>query len=341
MHVINARNVEEALIRGIEYLKCQGNPEDSRNGPVLVAPGPVATVYHRPTERVLFNEERDANPFFHLIESVWMLAGRDDARLLDPYVSTFSSRYAEDGGVMHGAYGSRWREHFGMDQIIAVGEMLRNNPTTRRAVLTMWDPEVDLGADAKDIPCNTQMYFRATYDCLDKVWELHITVCCRSNDIIWGAYGANAVHMSVLGEVIADLANMRFGTYTQISNNYHAYIDVMQKMGLRPPSARGFYMTEHAKPLPICSHSLYTKQYLAELLLEEAGLLFSEDRETISHPWLIDVVIPVMESHRYYKAGHMASALGVASTIKADDWRMAITQWLERRAAKLAERDSL
>jgi hypothetical protein len=45
---------------------------------VLVSQTPVVTCYSAPTQRVLFSPMRDANPFFHLMEALWMLAGRDD-----------------------------------------------------------------------------------------------------------------------------------------------------------------------------------------------------------------------------------------------------------------------
>jgi hypothetical protein len=55
MHVIAARNVNDAYTLGVNYLRQVGRTEDSRAGPVMVAPGPVTTVYARPTERVLMD----------------------------------------------------------------------------------------------------------------------------------------------------------------------------------------------------------------------------------------------------------------------------------------------
>ena len=45
MKVIQVRNVQEALIAGMEFLHEEGVIRDSRNGPVLVADGPVTTLY--------------------------------------------------------------------------------------------------------------------------------------------------------------------------------------------------------------------------------------------------------------------------------------------------------
>ena len=55
-----------------------------------------------------------------------------------------------------------------------------------------------------------------------------MTVCNRSNDLIWGCCGANAVHMSYLQEYVASMVNVKVGTYTQFTQNLHAYKDVLK-----------------------------------------------------------------------------------------------------------------
>ena len=50
-----------------------------------------------------------------------------------------------------------------------------------------------------------------------------MTVSNRSNDIIWGTFGANAVHMSMLHEYVASALMLHVGKYTQISDSFHAY----------------------------------------------------------------------------------------------------------------------
>ncbi|KKK55035.1 hypothetical protein LCGC14_3078620, partial [marine sediment metagenome] len=86
MHVLNVRNVNEALPKMLQHLEEKGERNSSRAGEVIVAPTPVTTVYRKPMERVLFSPIRDANPFFHLIEALWMLAGRRDVATLAHYV---------------------------------------------------------------------------------------------------------------------------------------------------------------------------------------------------------------------------------------------------------------
>ena len=224
MYNFYVRNVSEALFVVKQSLEENGVAVSTRGGDVLEFPGPVTTTYTHPRERVLFYPQRDANPFFHFMESLWMLAGRNDVQ----FVNTFNGRmnqYSDDGITYHGAYGYRWRKWFGYDQFDRVIERLLSFPNDRRTVLTMWDPVKDLVEtnNGKDYPCNTQIFFSERKDLLN------MTVVNRSNDLIWGAYGANAVHMSMLQEYFAGRLELGVGTYTQFSNNLHAYVDILDR----------------------------------------------------------------------------------------------------------------
>jgi hypothetical protein len=78
MIVNHARTVSEALSQGLHAIRIHGIAKPSRVGDVLVMPRPIMTEYADPTNRVLFSPMRDANPFFHVMETLWMLAGRND-----------------------------------------------------------------------------------------------------------------------------------------------------------------------------------------------------------------------------------------------------------------------
>jgi thymidylate synthase len=309
-------------------------------------------------ERVLMEPQRDANPFFHLMEAVWMLAGRRDGTWLDAYVRDFSQRYGESDGTMHGAYGHRWRRHFDVegggapglpDQLLTVGRMLFDDPTTRRAVLTMWDPVADLNTGKTDIPCNLTVAFRARRrdeDGADGPWYLDTTVFCRSNDCIWGMTGANAVHMSVLAEVVAGLAGMRLGVYRQVSNNLHVYTDgpsasvkrVWPPERLNAPSP--YIARVSAQPIirPVVSSDVRDRSRVSEamgLTVAECEL-FCESRDHGSFvgyitPWLRNVVVPMERAHRAWREGHRAVALTEIENVTASDWRTAAQEWMQRR----------
>jgi hypothetical protein len=127
--------------------------------------------------------------------------------------------YSDDGKTFHGAYGFRWRRHWKTDQMLAVAKRLKEDPGTRRAVIGMFDPGVDF-IDSKDIPCNTHIYFRRVGPEHEK---LQMTVCNRSNDLIWGACGANVVHFSVLHEWMAAAVGCEMSSYFHFTNNLHIY----------------------------------------------------------------------------------------------------------------------
>lgn len=327
MKVLHIRNVNHALTYGLPLLLDQGIAMQSRVGSVLRVPEPVTTVYAKPCERVLFSAKRDANPFFHLMESLWMLAGRDDVASLVKYNARMAE-FSDDGTVLHGAYGARWRHHFGKDQLLRIIELLRANPEDRRIVLQMWDATTDLGKQGKDFPCNTQVYFAVVAGALDA------TVMCRSNDVVWGAYGANAVQFSVLLEFVAYGAGLPVGRMWQISNNYHVYHDRPDSAKLlgTPPAmlCDDRYAGGGAKAMPLCNGNWRDWLYRVEHLFE-TGEMLSPPNE--GPDFLCDVVGPMILAHAAWKEdGDKAIALaGLDSNI---DWIVAGREWIGRRKEK-------
>src|SRR4051812_24359480 len=107
---IRVRNVAHALTIGINAMQW---PEvrnvSPRGSPTLEYPEPVITHYARPLERVLFSPDRDANPFFHFFEALWMLAGRDDVEFLAALLPRMQE-FSDDGVRLAGAYGYRWKK---------------------------------------------------------------------------------------------------------------------------------------------------------------------------------------------------------------------------------------
>ena len=150
MKVINARNVNEALQLGVNYIFQEGVTVNSRNGMTLEAPTPVATVYQKPNERVLIDPVRDANPFFHFFESLWILAGRKDVEFLTEFNKQMAL-YSDDGEEFNAPYGYRMRNGVNIDndQILNVISILNEDKDSRQAVIQIWD-EADLYKKTKD-----------------------------------------------------------------------------------------------------------------------------------------------------------------------------------------------
>lgn len=404
--------------------------EPSRNGNVLRIAEPVTITYSHPRERVLFNAARDANPFFHLYEALWMLAGRNDVAPVAYYAKQMAE-YSDDGKTLNGAYGYRWRQYpvdrghavtgdelinrtdrtnpgdptnpyklyKRVDQLDVIINHLKADPTSRRAVLQMWNVEDDLlktgsvcprckgdgrfngvfaeAADpkaldpcpqcsgsgkiaSKDVCCNLSVMFslrtgRLVDQPLTDVGEatisgpfltrgklpsyLDMTVTNRSNDMVWGMLGANYVHFSFLQEYLAARLGAEVGIYHHFTNNLHVY-----DWNWKPDE----WLTDQtdanwrANPthwpstVPLVSSLETFEKELPRFVEEFKGLPGPEAvlAETWTEPFLRDVCRPAFCAFAYYKVGSWKNAPGGSrwhELIKADDWRIACTEWLNRR----------
>jgi len=343
MKVIKARNVNGALLRGVDLFKSKINYStiESRNGKTLECVDPVTTVYLKPTERVCLIEERDANPFFHFIESMWMLAGRNDLKPLTYYVSSMKD-FSDDGKTLWGAYGKRWREYFLKDQIDVIVKMLKKDPNDRRAVLQMWDAIHDLDKQGKDVPCNTNIYFKIRLN------KLNMTVCNRSNDMLWGAYGANVVHMSVLQEYVAHRLGLDVGVYRQVSDSFHVYLnDVWDRV--KDLSIDAYSIRAIIDPYDkLENYNPYLKLFVDHTVLDwELNRFFNyhpADLETSNNwenPCMRDIAVPMAIAYSKYKANQFDEAYEVCEKIVPADWKTACLSWLrtrEERKNNLAEK---
>lgn len=352
MIILTARNVNYALPQGVTHLHTYGVREDSRNGPVLREAHPVTTMYEKPNERVLHHPWRDANPFFHLAEALWMLAGRDDIRTLQKYVKTFN--YTDDGKTVPGAYGKRWRDwdeaerdlnsgaeidrlEIWPDQLDWVVRRLRENPNDRRAVIQMWDPGVDperADNGGKDVPCNlTALPFMSE-------GALNLTVFCRSNDMIWGAYGANAVHFSFLLEYLAARIGVPVGRYWQVSNNFHAYVE-----NAGDPAACWPVDWGPVDPYAMGRVTPYELRAGAEDGWDDTRfrhwltVLFDHGPLTVSGSgflFLDRIAVPMLAAHEHYRKTKGSDRyIGAQEILQQmpthNDWLLAAAEWIQRR----------
>lgn len=340
--ILMANSVSEALAKGLTLLSGPAIVrEASRNGGVSVWNGPVITQSTNPLKRVLFSAKRNANPFFHLFESLWMIGGRNDL----PWVAQFNKQmahYSDDGGkTQPAAYGFRWRGYFGYDQLPVIIKELRRDPTTRRCVLSMWDGAAYGAKDSdlmsavmgsKDVPCNTHCYFTVREN------RLYMSVACRSNDVLWGAHGANAVHFSVLLEYVAALAGYEVGEMTQYSWNYHLYDgilkhsvdDVVRDLETSDRYTRGI--------VPMGVSPIFDAATMAEFHTDLSTLLQHMDpaqderpKPRLAHGFLKGTALPMWEAWCAWKVGDLVLAHARCMGIEAVDWRTACTEWLARK----------
>jgi hypothetical protein len=346
MRTISARNVNEAMYIGVTEMAAIEAEDARKIAPrdglqTIEYPMPVCTVYKRPWERVLFSALRDANPFFHLMESLWILAGRQDVWFLTQFNKRMGE-FSDNGVTFHAPYGYRLRWQSG-DQFTDVCDLLLREPDTRRAVLQIWHSHIDLNKDSKDIPCNDLVFLKI------RDGRLNMTVCCRSNDMIWGAYGANAVQFSMIQEYLACRLGVKMGTYRQISDSFHVYLD-----------GPGGTIWERLKsdPFEAILSDGYQKHpsdlgwsYHIPLVDPDEGEGFEDfdrDLETFfnSTTWedqlseeymtvfFNGVVIPALLTWREHRLKTGLASKIARERIQAPDWAMAMSNWCLRREHK-------
>jgi hypothetical protein len=152
-------------------------------------------------------------------------------------------------------------------------------------------------------------------------------VCCRSNDIIWGAYGSNAVHFSVLQEYVAARTGFGVGTYHQFSNNYHAYVETLDKQqvamfGINP------YRTRFCNYMAIINHP---ESFEEELRLFMEDFPSGGDR-TYKNPFFRYAADPFFTAHARWKEKQRERALLELDRMPARlDWKIAGYEWMQRR----------
>jgi hypothetical protein len=339
MFDVIVRNVVEALHDGVGLLSSRGVERPSRNGRMLEFPLPVYTHYTRPQERVLFAPARDANPFLHFFEALWMLAGREDLKFLQTFTKNFD-KYADDGERMQGSYGYRWIHQFGYNQIERVIDILRKEPESRRAVITMWDPRQDLTDfyGSSDIPCNTQIYFKIradTHPDTNGRLRLYMTICNRSNDMLWGAYGANAVHMSMLGEYVASSLGIPYLYMIQQSDSFHVYLDgpggelwekVKYAHARRLLWDNPYSFGDDFKMIPMIGPGETKEMFDWDLFNFFQGYDCKDlNNRAFGTLFFRSVVYPMWLAHK-------TRSVEMAAKIQADDWRKAAMEWLQRRS---------
>jgi thymidylate synthase len=217
-------DISHALPHLCSALMAHGQENGSRNGTVKELTHVGITLAH-PNNREILLDSRKANLAAQIAETMWVLSGRDDMDFLSKYLPR-ATDYSDDGKVWRGAYGPRLRAYYGttdgydrqpiVDQWAHCLNLLRRDPLTRRAVITIYDPAIDT-EDGKDIPCNNWITFSSRLGRLD----MHVGI--RSNDLLWGWSGINAFEWSAMLEISAALLGVEVGALHFSTTSLHLY----------------------------------------------------------------------------------------------------------------------
>lgn len=149
-------------------------------------------------------------------------------RFADDMNDVYFERVARRAGVregkfFQGQYGPRLR-----GQLDLVVDELRRDPTSRRAVANIWDPETDFNPRWRDRPCTTQIQF------LIRDGRLEIFVTMRSNDI-WTGLAYDVAQFGQVQAAVASVLGIPWGRYHHHAVSLHAYSDDIPKLQAMAP----------------------------------------------------------------------------------------------------------
>lgn len=101
-----------------------------------------------------------------------------------------------------------------INQLVEAVQRLKNNWYSSKAVITVWDPYVDLSSNHPPCTCLVQLYIRRN--------KLNMTSYFRSNDA-WLCSLGDMIALTNLQNQISNELGIEVGTYTHIACFYHIY----------------------------------------------------------------------------------------------------------------------
>ena len=147
----------------------------------------------------------------------WYLSGdRNIAKLGELYgkVPQIWQRMAAHNGDVNSNYGWQWKRNAQLDMVI---EMLKQNPETRQATISIYDGK-EIPSYVFDTPCTYAVQFTILNN------KLNMSVVMRSNDL-WYGFCNDQYQFSSLQMLVANETGYDVGTYYHFAHNLHLYND--------------------------------------------------------------------------------------------------------------------
>ncbi len=170
-------------------------------------------------------------------ELLWFIAGDTNIGYLKENGVSIWDEWADEVGDLGPVYGSQWRSWRGadgqaVDQISWVLDEIKNNPTSRRLVVSAWNPaELDKMALA---PCHCLFQFFVAGD------RLSCQLYQRSGDIFLGV-PFNIGSYALLTAMVAHVAGLKPGEFVHTLGDAHLYsnhLDQAREQLSRTPTQR-------------------------------------------------------------------------------------------------------
>jgi thymidylate synthase len=144
-------------------------------------------------------------------EWAWYLSGNRNVSEIKKLAKIWDTMHNGDN-IVNSNYGYQWERNKQIDFVV---NELKNNPNSRRAVLTIYDGK-EHEIHSKDTPCTLSIVFNITHD------KLNMSVLMRSNDL-WYGFCNDQYCFSMLQKLISDKLGIKIGWYYHFANNIHIY----------------------------------------------------------------------------------------------------------------------
>ena len=184
-----------------------------------------------------------------IYELLWFLKGDTNIKYLKENGVNIWNAWADSNGDLGPVYGFQWRNwnNDGIDQISNLINDLKNNPSSRRHLISAWNPSV-LPDTSKSFETNVANGKAALPPC-HAFFQFHVIngkLSCqlyqRSADIFLGV-PFNIASYSLLTLMIAQVCNLEAGDFIHTFGDAHIYKNHFEQMKLQ--------LTREPRKLPI------------------------------------------------------------------------------------------
>ena len=168
-----------------------------------------------PGMKSITNKERNWSLDYAYAEWQWYLSGDPNIKKLGELygkVPKIWQYMADEYGNVNSNYGYQWLRK---DQLEKVINMLKENPETRQAAISIYDGK-EINKYNNDTPCTYAVQFTIINN------ELCMSVYMRSNDL-WYGFCNDQYQFASLQQLVADELSMDVGWYYHHAHNMHLY----------------------------------------------------------------------------------------------------------------------
>lgn len=205
---IVAKTGSEAYVELIRALLRDGEPTSPRGHQTHEILNATIRIEDALTAHVYRTARRFNDPIL-ATEAMQLLGGVSSLEQLDLASAGNFTQFSNEGRL-RGAYGPRTRR-----QLPQVVDLLRRDPDSRQAVLTVWNGR-ELDQPCRDVPCTTSVQFLLRDD------QLHTRFVMRSSDAILGI-PYDWWFVSRLGVAVASALDVEVGSFTHTTGSLHFY----------------------------------------------------------------------------------------------------------------------